>query len=1260
MSGNTIGCGYTLTNHQTCQYQCSDGQCVTPSTTTVSGYFKKSNGNGISNVKFKLEDCGNHAVRAYDNTDSSGYYSMNAAAGNYQLAADYLGFDIHFGSCTNFVGTVNIADITLKASLSGYTKYSSGSGRSGVVVRLKDCSNNLINSQTTNSNGYYQVSASDAGNYKVTMELLGQEFEVLGCQPMIENMQAPDAVFDASLSGYVKNGNGVGKSNVLMKLTTCGGTTVASTTTDNTGYFTLHAADAGSFDLIMNYQGKNYEIIDCAQIVGTTSLQNPITLSAAISGTITDNAGNGKSNLNVKLTDCSGNAIHVAKTNSNGYFKVLSAEPGSFDLYFDYNGYTFQLLDCYPVFGEVSFQNPIKLSTKLYGYLHDLNSNPLKDYAVELYDCSENFVKSGLTGSNGYFSITENAGKYKIFIDIGSGWKTKLIDDKNNDCHFLIGDINLGTLKINPSVDCSVYNYKCYQGNIKLFNCYWDKANRVCACYGTPCDYGCTDGKQDCDAAKTGVVVIDVDDVTDNPIHGARIFLNDKYQGATDGNGKLNVAAPLGYQTFEADCPDQSFCGKKQVYVDGTKYLYFDCNCKNLDSDGDTLTDEEERIIGLDPYNSQSNLISGYTDMDISTSCFDFKPLFSGLFSEQEINRFIQNINGSGQNYQMLFETAISPRALQTMYGLDSRKLVTDSRKTMAMLKESSKIQYVSSGASAVLIMTDDISGVTSIFPIAAACAGQIIGVLAGAGFGLKDDFEGVFTLGKTLLTGLWHIITRQKKISSLWDDVVNVVKAIGSILKNADKLVHDMTMGIFGKGKWVLDIVNAKTGSDEYLSFQLGFFSGYVVGYVVEQIALFEAILSKASQVFTKIAQGTKLGKAITNVAKALERIGSKFGGRVAESLSNLKIWNAAASWADEVQDGLAILAKNIDESWFAQKSSSYLERISKSVSELYNSLDVSLRPALDGLLKNNGLRDKILPLFEAWDTAVKARRGLVRIFEEFGDSALDSLLKKYTDTNVLKSIAQTADTLLSSGKVNGLSKTVKLNIVEEIGLIGTKYGDAVADDLIKNSDVFLKAAQTPDGKSIFLRKGNIEVVVEYVDDGGGYLKKIGINIADTSNANKGKIGEIITDNIARKQGWGEVVPGFMKDNTNQIGIDRIYKKGDTYILVESKFTSDTNLQNVGRSILDTTTDYGKQMSDAWIQNAVDTMLNDNIITPQLAAELKKAIPANIRKKLVVVKNSPPTGYTVLDDLETYIDPVSNTALGIKDVSIINIGKVI
>ena len=127
----------------------------------------------------------------------------------------------------------------------------------------------------------------------------------------------------------------------------------------------------------------------------------------------------------------------------------------------------------------------------------------------------------------------------------------------------------------------------------------------------------------------------------------------------------------------------------------------------------------------------------------------------------------------------------------------------------------------------------------------------------------------------------------------------------------------------------------------------------------------------------------------------------------------------------------------------------------------------------------------------------------------------------------------------------------------------------------------------------------------------------------------------------------------GFYKDLVNQEGIDLIYKDGDTFVIVESKFTSSSG--NVGKGMLTWNSDKGyRQMDDKWIRSAIKRMEDKSLISSDLADDLLDSQKiGKIRKELVVVQNVPTDGKTVVKSL-------TESGLNIRNVELIKIGEVI
>ena len=107
----------------------------------------------------------------------------------------------------------------------------------------------------------------------------------------------------------------------------------------------------------------------------------------------------------------------------------------------------------------------------------------------------------------------------------------------------------------------------------------------------------------------------------------------------------------------------------------------------------------------------------------------------------------------------------------------------------------------------------------------------------------------------------------------------------------------------------------------------------------------------------------------------------------------------------------------------------------------------------------------------------------------------------------------------------------------------------------------------------------------------------------------------------------------GFYKTLPNQNGFDHIYIDAQgNYVIVESKCLQDGG--SVGKGVLPLDGDI-REMDDNWISTRIDSMERDNLISHELAENLRTARQeGKIRKELYVTQNVPVTGNVVVDSL--------------------------
>jgi len=457
--------------------------------------------------------------------------------------------------------------------IKGTLKDQNGNWLSGVAVKLYSCNGALEESTVTNSQGYWEI-LTESGDYELKFIYNGVTYIYGGCQFYHSGFTNLDLILttEVIIDGYFKRLNSNPIIGERFSLLNCNNNELNYDYTDSNGYYAF-TASPGNYKLGLRYFGYNFILTECF-FAGNNVRFNDLILTTTVSGYLKNEENNGVNNIKAKLVDKNNNAVGSDLTDSNGFYSIYT-DAGIYKLIIEYKGFNLQS-EYYTFIGNADFGN-IYMTFDLNGYLKDLDNNPLVNYKIEVASCNEDPVDHDLTDSSGYFSVLDDSDRYKIFIYAPAG-KFKLVSE-DTDCFFLFGNINIGTININPYPDCSRYNYICYKGNIKLFSCYFDKSRSSCVCSGNVCEYGCTEGKLTCDSPNTGIINIDADYLDQSPLQGAKINIDGIFKGSTDGNGKFSTNAIYGYRKVDVYCPDNNFCSGQNIYVNGNKDVYFDCDC---------------------------------------------------------------------------------------------------------------------------------------------------------------------------------------------------------------------------------------------------------------------------------------------------------------------------------------------------------------------------------------------------------------------------------------------------------------------------------------------------------------------------------------------------------------------------------------------------------------------------------------------------------------------------------------------------------
>lgn len=131
-----------------------------------------------------------------------------------------------------------------------------------------------------------------------------------------------------------------------------------------------------------------------------------------LTGTVTDQNGNGIENVSVTATDPGGSTIQFGPsfTAANGSY-VLNIDAGTYDIHFDpSSGFNPIVQSSYIVSSNQVLSVQLAASTHtLSGTVRDFDGNPVSGWRVMLLNSAGNF--SAVTDANGHYAVTPEPNK---------------------------------------------------------------------------------------------------------------------------------------------------------------------------------------------------------------------------------------------------------------------------------------------------------------------------------------------------------------------------------------------------------------------------------------------------------------------------------------------------------------------------------------------------------------------------------------------------------------------------------------------------------------------------------------------------------------------------------------------------------------------------------------------------------------------------------------------------------------------------------
>ncbi|MCX8056085.1 MAG: SpaA isopeptide-forming pilin-related protein [Ignavibacteria bacterium] len=604
--------------------------------------------------KFSNLNAGNYSVKVVDPdllilTNPPNPKSVSLASGENKI-------NINFGyKCGQQLAKIS-GYVFVDANKNG-VKDSGEGPLANVTIKLYDKDGVIIGTTTTNSSGYYEFSGLIPGIY--TIEEIDPE-NYRSTTPNFINLSLSSGqnsqnnnfgdILSADICGMVfndENGDGVkqpsetGIADVLIELFEMpSGEFVASTTTGVNGEYCFTYLIPGTYKIKENdlpgyisttpneiirtvNQGEksyNNNFGDKVQVIKKGSIGDFVWNDLNKNG-IQDVGEPGMPNVIVKLYDCSNNWIKEVTTNSNGFYKFDSLNPGSYQILVQLpNGYAFSPVnqgsddtkdsDIDPLTWKshcinlLSGQNLTNVDAGIYQLptcsigdrvWNDLNQNGIQDAGepgvpnikVKLINCSNSsVVEITTTNSNGNYVFNNvPSGNYQIkFYDIPSGWNFTIKDAGSND--LLDSDAD-------PSTGLTV----CF--NIDANNCDSNSTRWDAGIYCAPPQQFCSIGDRVWeDVNKNGL-----QDVNEPGVANVKVIL---YACSTSTPIDVKFTNSQGYYSF-SNVPAGNYYIKFENIPTGYAFTLKDVGSNDqLDSDVDPQTGKTA-CFPVDPQNCDNN-----------------------------------------------------------------------------------------------------------------------------------------------------------------------------------------------------------------------------------------------------------------------------------------------------------------------------------------------------------------------------------------------------------------------------------------------------------------------------------------------------------------------------------------------------------------------------------------------------------------------------------------------------------------------------
>ncbi|MED4268284.1 carboxypeptidase regulatory-like domain-containing protein [Priestia megaterium] len=334
------------------------------------------------------------------------------------------GTDNFTGSQLTSVTTANDVTVAAAASITGkVTSGQTGLPLSGVTVELRNQSNVLISTTTTNTEGNYSFTQLAAGTYNLSFAASNFITATHTTTIAAGQTQFLNVILQpqpGNVTGTVLSQDGTPVTGATIRLIDQFNSVITTATTNAQGQYTISSVTPGQYSLTIsasNFQSQSRGVT----ITSTQTTVSNFTLIASpgtVTGTITSTTGIPIEGAVIEVLDSGSNVIATTNSNAQGQYTINQLAPGTFRLRAIAQNFQTSLLGFTIQAGQTTTQNIVFQPSPgiLTGTLTDAQtSTPLVGASVNMVNQAGVTIATAMTNSQGQYNIADLApGVYTV------------------------------------------------------------------------------------------------------------------------------------------------------------------------------------------------------------------------------------------------------------------------------------------------------------------------------------------------------------------------------------------------------------------------------------------------------------------------------------------------------------------------------------------------------------------------------------------------------------------------------------------------------------------------------------------------------------------------------------------------------------------------------------------------------------------------------------------------------------------------------